>query len=87
PYIKETREIAELKIATYVAEHYSIKSVDHLGFVQDICKEIQKRLPNNINNLENFKLMSPKNAASQFIPDITNLAKSFMQLVKEVLII
>lgn len=29
--IEEPRKIAELKIAAFVAEHYSIKSVDHLG--------------------------------------------------------
>lgn len=29
--VKEPRKVAELKIAAYVAEHSSLKSVDHLG--------------------------------------------------------
>lgn len=43
----------------------------------EICMEIQKRLPNNTNNLENCKLMRPKNATNEVKPDITNLVKSF----------
>ncbi|XP_063895636.1 LOW QUALITY PROTEIN: zinc finger protein 862-like [Helicoverpa armigera] len=31
--LKEPRKVAELKIAAYVAEHSSIKSVDHLGIL------------------------------------------------------
>lgn len=48
------------------------------NFLMEICKEIRKRLPDNMKILENCKLMSAKNATSQLRkPDITNLAKSF----------
>lgn len=53
-------------------------------FLIEICKQIQRRLPNNLKTLENCKLLSPKNATSQIKPDITNLAKSFKTLCIDV---
>lgn len=53
-------------------------------FLIEICKQIQKRLPNNMKTLENLKLLSPKNATSQIKPDITNLAKSFKTVCNDV---
>lgn len=53
-------------------------------FLIEICKQIQRRLPNNMKTLENCKLMSPKNATSQMKPDITTLAKSFKTVCNDV---
>lgn len=53
-------------------------------FLIELCKQLQRRLPNNMKTLENCKLMSPKNATSQIKPDITNLAKHFKTICNDV---
>ncbi|XP_022119940.2 uncharacterized protein LOC110996526 [Pieris rapae] len=53
-------------------------------FLIEICKQIQRRLPNNMKTLENCNILSPKNATSQIKPDITNLAKSFKSICNDV---
>ncbi|KAL0859016.1 hypothetical protein ABMA27_010870 [Loxostege sticticalis] len=65
---------------------YELKDVKQRckEFIIEICKQIQKRLPNNMKNLENCKLLSPKNATSQLKPDITNIAKSFKTICSDV---
>lgn len=54
--LSEKRKIAELKIAVYVAEHSSIKAVDHLALViKDLDKDSQI--------LQNIKLHRTKCSA------------------------
>lgn len=50
-------------------------------FIFEICKQIQKRIPDNINILQNINLLTPEFATSQVRqPDITALVTSFPSL-------
>ena len=54
-------------------------------FIIELCKQIQCRLPANIEILEKINILSPENATAQIRrPDITTLASRFQNLCEDV---
>lgn len=49
-----------------------------------LCKEIQKRIPDNVKILERINIFSPIKSTCIFKPDITNIVIEFKVLVNDV---
>lgn len=72
--------------------HSSLLSSDQLLSVQNrckqfmiiLCKEIQKKIPDNLNILERISVFSPDQSTSILKSDITNIAIQFKALVNNV---
>jgi len=76
----------------YFTKHSSLISSEHLLEVQNrckqfmiiLCKEIQKRIPDNLNILERINVFSPDQSTSILKSDITNIVVEFNALVENV---